>query len=161
MIFARLGKAALSTLVALSTVFATQVMAIPNAARRPLHNLSAGSRLVAKVPILIPANQADVALGSGGGATCSLRMRESKPFDRIISPSHSLTVESTSRAGFSSARRHEVDTTTYVELRSRAILDFACVNPRGQIEASIPDFVRTVSPYFELIPARNAAAEID
>lgn len=128
---------------------------------RPLHNLTAGSRLVAVVPILIPANQADVALTPGQAVRCTIRMRERKPFDRVITPAHPLTVAATSRAGFAAPRRHEIDTTTYVQIDSKAVQDLACVNPRGEVEASIPEFERSVGSFFRLEAPTRPPIEIN
>lgn len=141
-------------------LLAAPVMAKSNNAL-PLHNLSAGSRLVARMPILIPANQADIPLTPNQAVRCTLRMRESKPFDRVIIPAHPLTVASTTRAGFSVARRHEVDTTTYVQIDSEAVQDFACTNPRGEIEASIPEFERSVGAYFKVEAPTRSPVEIN
>lgn len=127
----------------------------------PLHNLAAGSRLIARVPILIPANQADIALAPRQAVRCVIRMRERMPFDRLISPGHPLTVTATSRAGFAAPRRHEIDTTTYVHIDSNAVQDFACANPQGEIEASIPEFERSVSALFKLEGPTRPPVEIN
>src|SRR4051794_22777856 len=71
-----------------------------------LHYLNAGTKLVAKQPIIIPANADQIILSSGAfpGSVCKMRMKEPKPFDRVILEDHALTVRGTSRGGFSSSR---------------------------------------------------------
>jgi hypothetical protein len=142
---------------ALSPVLAHATLSIP----RYLHYLNAGTQLVAKQPIVIPANADQIPLTNGSvpGAICKLRVREPKPFDRIIPEDHALTVAGTSRGGFSSSRKSSVS--TYVQINSRAVDDLVCVSDRGSREMTVDEFEKLLAGDFVLKTSRQPPQVID
>jgi hypothetical protein len=117
---------------------------------RLLHHLNAGTRLVAKQPIIIPANADQITLSSGSmpGSICRLRVKEPKPFDRVLPEADALTVSGTARAGFTSSRRLALS--TYVRFDSRAIDDLVCVADRGSHEMTFDEFERILAGGFSV-----------
>jgi hypothetical protein len=127
----------------------------------PLHNLNAGTKLVAKQPIVIPANANQITLSSGAipGSICKLRVKETKPFDRVLPEDHALTVSGTSRAGFSSSRR--LSLSTYIRFDSRAVDDLVCVADRGSHEMTVNEFSKVLAGEFAIQPSDRPATLID
>ncbi len=126
-----------------------------------LHYLNAGTRLVAKQPIVIPANADQIALTNGSlpGSICRLRVRERKPFDRVIPEDHALMVAGTSRGGFSSSRKFTVS--TYVQIDSRAVDDLVCVSDRGSREMTMDEFEKLLAGDFQLKDSQQPPQVID
>jgi hypothetical protein len=127
----------------------------------PLHNLNAGTKLVAKQPIVIPANANQITLSSGAvpGSICKLRVKEAKPFDRVLPEDHALTVSGTSRSGFSSSRR--LSLSTYVRFDSHAVDDLVCVADRGSHEMTLNEFSKVLAGEFAIQPSNHPATIID
>lgn len=128
---------------------------------RMLHNLNAGTKLVAKQPIIIPANTDQVTFASGAtpGSACKLRVKEPKPFDRVLPADQALTVAGTSRGGFSSSRRSTLS--TYVRLSSRAIDDFVCTADRGAHEMTVNEFTQILAGEFLIRSSDRPPTVID
>jgi hypothetical protein len=117
---------------------------------RLLHHLNAGTKLVAKQPIVIPANADQITLTSGTtpGSICKLRVKEPKPFDRVLPESQALTVAGASRSGFSST--HRLSLSTYVQFDSRSVDDLVCVADRGSHEMTFNEFERIIAADFSV-----------
>lgn len=126
-----------------------------------LHYLNAGTQLVAKQSIVIPANADQITLATGSlpGSVCKLRVKEPKPFDRVIPEDHALTVSGTSRGGFSSSRKSTVS--TYVQFDSRAVDDLVCVSERGSREMTVNEFEKILAGDFALRPSQKPPTVID
>lgn len=125
----------------------------------PLHQINAGTKLVPKQEVFIPANSDQITLSTQSGAVCKLRVRERKPFDRVLVPGHPLVVEDTYRSGFSSA--HRASMTTYVLFRSKAVEDLACVTDHGAREMTLGELQKAVSPLFSVDLNDRAVAVVD
>jgi hypothetical protein len=126
-----------------------------------LHNLNAGTKLVAKQPIIIPANTDQITFASRTtpGSICRLRVKESKPFDRVLPADKALIVASTSRGGFSSSRKSSLS--TYVRLDSHAIDDFVCTADRGAHEMTINEFAQVLAGDFLIRSSDRPLTVID
>jgi hypothetical protein len=132
-----------------------------NAPPRLLHNLNAGTKLVTKKPIIIPANADQIALTNGAapGSVCKLRVKEPKPFDRILPPDQALTVAGASRAGFASS--HRLSLSTYVRVDSHSLDDFVCVADRGAHEMTVNEFERIIAADFSIQLSNQVPTVID
>jgi hypothetical protein len=121
-----------------------------------LHHLSAGTKLVPTQPIIIPANTDQITLVNRAmpGSICKLRVKEPKPFDRVINDTHPLVVSGTSRSGFSSP--HRASLWTYVEFNSRGVDDLICVADRGSHEMTFTEFEKVLAGEFLIkLPERH------
>jgi hypothetical protein len=128
---------------------------------RLLHNLNAGTKIVAKQPIMIPANtdQITFANRAAPGSICRLRVREPMPFDRVLPADQALTVAGTSRGGFSSSRRSSLS--TYVRFDSHAIDDFVCTADRGAHEMTVSEFSQLLAGDFLIRSSERPPTVID
>ncbi len=115
-----------------------------------LHYLNAGTQLVPKQSIIIPANENQITLTHGAtpGSVCKLRLKEPKPFERVLPENQALTVSGTSRAGFTAS--HRLSLSTYVRLNSRSIDDLVCVADRGAHEMTYSEFERILAASFTI-----------
>ncbi|MFL5815106.1 MAG: hypothetical protein ACJ763_16135 [Bdellovibrionia bacterium] len=147
----------LGTLASLSAVSAFGESPLPQL----LHNLNAGTKLVAKQPIIIPANtdQITFANRAAPGSICRLRVKESVPFDRVLPADQALTVAGTSRGGFSSSRRSSLS--TYVRFNSHAIDDFVCTADRGAHEMTVGEFSQLLAGDFLIRSSERPPTVID
>lgn len=132
-----------------------------NSPQKPLHLLSAGTQLVAHQSILIPANSSQIMLSNSAspGSVCRLRLKEAKPFDRVLPENRALIVSGTSRAGFSTSRR--IAMSTYVQLNSRSMDDFVCVSDHGSHEMTMGEFERILAADFSIKLPEQAPTIID